>query len=220
MRAFPELFLTEAGRSTRISPFPSFSRFNTESIGNSRIFSCRASSAREAKAVCALLAAARGSRKGQVRGLPTDQGESSYLHMLSLTFFFLPYSAHFFTAHRIPSSISCSHQHLQSIISPSALAPDSPFSATILIMSRPSSCNPFTSLPNFHQALQTPIVHLTEAGFHPVPPFLLKGCSAAGISGLQQLVEWAPDVTKSCNECFKHFPRYWQCEFIAGSSSV
>lgn len=35
--------------------------------------------------------------------------------MLSLTFFFLPYSAHFFTAHRIPLSISCSHQHFQSL---------------------------------------------------------------------------------------------------------
>lgn len=43
---------------------------------------------REARAVCALLAAARGSCKGQARGLPTDQGESSYLHILSLTYFF------------------------------------------------------------------------------------------------------------------------------------
>lgn len=64
-----------------------------------------------------------------------------------------------------------------SIISPSALAPDSHFSATISITSQPSRCNSLTSLPGFLQALQIRPVQLPEAGFHPILPlFLPKGC--------------------------------------------
>jgi len=90
--ALPSL-LPKPGHHTQICPFPSNSSFYTRKHQKFHqeftAFPCWASTMEDVRAVSALPAAACKSYKGQVRRLPTDHREKSYLHMILLTLILL-----------------------------------------------------------------------------------------------------------------------------------
>lgn len=116
-RALPSLLLKSGNHI-----FPSNSSFYTRQHQmfhqEFTAFPCRASSVEDVRAVSVLPPAAWKSYKGQLWRVPTDQGESSYLHMILLTLILLLQSAHFPTTHHIilPASHPISIYHLSVLL--------------------------------------------------------------------------------------------------------
>lgn len=75
-------------------------------IGNSQHFLAGQVQWKMSELFPALPPAACKSYKGQVRRVPTDQEESSYLHMILLTLILLLHSAHFPSTHHVILSAS------------------------------------------------------------------------------------------------------------------